>query len=95
MIIGLVTTAILTGCSTIPQKLSTPNPDPEKYTFQVIGIEIPNDALHDCKNSIELISEHPSAIITEYPIVVVNEGESASNDQTKPIFSDVYLMAHQ
>jgi hypothetical protein len=40
IIFGLLMAFILSGCSTIP---STPKPHPEKYTFQVITIEIPGD----------------------------------------------------
>jgi hypothetical protein len=37
-IICLFAGALISGCSTIP---STPKPHPEKYTFKIIGVEIP------------------------------------------------------
>ena len=39
-ILSLFTAVIVTGCSTVP---SDPTPHSEKYTFQVITIEIPGD----------------------------------------------------
>lgn len=89
MIISVVTIVILTGCSTAPPKPSTPNPDPQKYTFQVIGIEIPNEAFIICNNDIDKITTHPDAKISEYPIVVAGVGESVTNDQTRPAPSEI------
>ena len=39
-IISLFVVTLISGCSTIP---SSPKPHPEKYTFQVIRIEIPTE----------------------------------------------------
>jgi len=87
---------MICGCSTIP---SSPKPHPEKYTFQVIHIEIPSEAASDYihvtkeKNGeettpilvsgAEALIKHPLADIAEYPIVIAGLGESVTNDQTK------------
>ena len=95
-IISLFVVTLITGCSTIP---SSPKPHPEKYTFQVIRIEIPTEvakkyvSLTEVKDGVETtqiytsdpeaLINHPSANIVEYPIVLAGLGESVTNDQTK------------
>jgi hypothetical protein len=79
-ITSLFAVTLISGCSTIP---STPKPHPEKYTFQVIGIEVPEGTLESSKMDIEKIIQHPDAEISEYPIVLAGLGESVTNDQTK------------
>lgn len=79
--------ALISGCTTTPTALK---PHPEKYTFQVIGIQVSENALRDNKISLEnplsneefetLINE-PTAQITEYPVVVADVGEKVTNDQ--------------
>ena len=80
----LFAVALISGCSTTNLSLK---PHPEKYTFQVVGIELPAEALRD-KNRItssdaDKIIQHPDAKIIEYPVVVAGRGESVTNDQTK------------
>ena len=97
-ITSLFIITLISGCSTVP---SIPKSHPEKYTFQVIGIEIPNEIASDYiqvtkgKNGEEITSSsepypealdnHPKAKITEYPIVIAGIGESVVNDQTKSV----------
>jgi hypothetical protein len=73
---------LISGCSTIP---STPKPQSEKYTFQVIRVEIPVGDLPACHHDAEKIIKHPNAEISEYPIVIAGLGESVTNDQTKSV----------
>ena len=95
-ILSLFAVVLISGCSTTP---SSPKPHPEKYTFQVIHIEIPTEAatkyvpLTEVKDGIETtqiyasdpeaLINHPLAEIVEYPIVLAGLGESVTNDQTK------------
>ena len=94
-ITSLFIVALICGCSTIPPN---PAPDSEKYTFQVISIEIPTEAATDYpyqmtgENNLQLsapdteaLIKHSKSKIVEYPIVIAGVGESAVNDQTKTI----------
>jgi len=82
MIIGLAATIVLAGCSTAPSGHATPKSVSNKYTIQVIGIAVPDVALQSCQGDVGRILQHPDAVISEYPIVTVGVGESATNDQT-------------
>jgi len=77
--ISLFAAALLSGCSTTP---SNPRPHPEKYTFQVISIEIPD---FDSSTPLSEAINHPDATIHEYPIVLAGVGESQINDQTESV----------
>ena len=95
-ILSLFSIVLISGCSTTP---SSPKPHPEKYTFQVIHIEIPTEEatkyvqLTEGKDGekttqiytsdAEALINHPRADIVEYPIVLAGLGESVTNDQTK------------
>ena len=79
---SLFAAALISGCSTIP---STPKPHPEKYTFQVIGIEVPEGTLQSSKMDVEKIIQHPDADINVYPTVIAGLGESVTNDRTKSV----------
>ena len=81
-ILSLAALAVISGCSTIP---SNPEPHPEKYTFQVIGIEIPAAEADLLSGDVDQILECPDADITEYPVVVAGAGDSATNDQTTAV----------
>ena len=81
-ITSLLAIILISGCSTIP---STPKPQPEKYTFQVIGIEVPEGTLQSLKMDVGKIIQHPDANISEYPTVMAGLGESITNDQTKSV----------
>jgi hypothetical protein len=95
-ILSIFAVVLISGCSTTP---SSPKPHPEKYTFQVIHIEIPTEEatkyvqLTEGKDGekttqiyisdAEALINHPRADIVEYPIVLAGLGESVTNDQTK------------
>lgn len=81
-ITSLFAITLISGCSTTP---SSPKPHPEKYTFQVIGIEVPEGTVESSKMDVEKILQHPDAEISEYPIVLAGLGESVTNDQTKSV----------
>ena len=96
IIISLFVVSLVSGCTTTHP---TPKPHPEKYTFQVISIEIPNEVatgyIHVTKgkngdeitsmsvSDAEALINHPRADIVEYPLVLAGLGESVTNDQTK------------
>ena len=81
-ITSLFAVTLICGCSTTP---SSPKPHPEKYTFQVIGIEIPDMTLQSFKIDVEKMIQHPDTEISEYPIVLVALGGSVTNDQSKAV----------
>ena len=80
--------AFMSGCSTIP---STPDPHTEKYTVQVVEVEVPSGVFTfegGYPPNIDIESElfaHPDAVLFEYPIVAAGVGESVTNDQTKHV----------
>ena len=79
---GLIATVLISGCSTLP---SDPDPHAEKFTFQVVGVEIPSTDVDIMSPDFDKILEHPDAEITEYPIVMAGNGESVTNDQTTAV----------
>ena len=79
---SLFVVALISGCSTPP---STPTPHMEKYTFQVIHIEIPEATFQTPLPDVEELIQYPNAKISEYPIVLAGLGESVTNDQTKSV----------
>ena len=81
-IFSLFVVALVSGCSTPP---STPTPHSDKYTFQVIHIEIPEATFQIPPTDLETIIQHSDAEISEYPIVLADLGESVTNDQTKAV----------
>lgn len=93
MIIGLAATLFIAGCTTAPSSHLTPKPAPNKYTIQVIGIAIPDEALQSCQNEVDRMLQHPAAMISDYPIVTVGVGESATHDQTTSIPAEIDGMA--
>lgn len=81
-ILSLIVVTLISGCSTTPD---TPKPHPEKYTFQVISLEIPETTGLTTSPTIEELMHHPDATIIDYPIVIAGLGESVTNDQTKSV----------
>lgn len=77
---------LVAGCRSTP---STPKADPDKYTFQVIGVEIPEKVNPYKTGEFSTIEEenkllsHPDAEIVEYPIVIAGPGDTVVNDQTE------------
>lgn len=81
-IVSLFVAVFISGCSTTPETL---NPHPEKYTFQVISIEIPEAISLEISSDVESLIQHPAAEIIKYPVVVAGMGESVTNDQTRSV----------
>ena len=81
-IISICVLALISGCSTT---LTNPKPHPDKYTFQIIGVEIPSTESIAALSEVEEVINHPEATIIEYPIVIAGVGESVTNDQTKSV----------
>ena len=81
-IISLFAVIFVSVCSATP---SSPEPHPEKYTFQVIEITVPEGSFNGAEINIDKIIQHPDVEIIEYPIVLAARGDSVTNDQTRAV----------
>ncbi|MDF7799699.1 hypothetical protein P4C99_09490 [Pontiellaceae bacterium B1224] len=82
---------LLCGCTSKP---ITPKPHPEKYTFQVIALDIPESELPEVPplDLMKIVQADLGAFILnsktslrEFPLVIAGLTESVTNDQTKAV----------